>query len=42
METMLIPVRQILQMFLYAGVGYALYRAEKINQELYCPPCVLC
>ena len=31
METMMILVRQILQMFLLAGLGYLLFRGKKIT-----------
>ena len=33
MDTVWILVRQILQMFLLAGLGFALYRGKKISQE---------
>ena len=33
MEIMLILARQILQMFLLSGLGFALYRGKKITAE---------
>jgi len=33
MDTMLILVRQILQMFLLGGLGFCLYRGKKVTQE---------
>ena len=33
METALILVRQILQMFLYAGIGYVLFKTGRISQD---------